>query len=337
MKIFKSKLFKLSSEINNILCITLIRCKVNSNNILFEKKSLDIFFILRLTIFIIIVTLARMPRYREYFIDLFIVRIVFLTATFFSYGYFANEIVINVKNGKRLARIWNEIFCILNNQKSTNDNNYLRKQLLIEYVTVMIVAIILLHMDYLRWDGKDLIGYTIPEIITLKSIFHKIFLLAMIKKALTNSNEKIHKANMMNVISATKEYTKLIDLVTEIDDLYGSTYLILTVKAFLFIIHNLYKLIIFYQESFKFPTPHIILSWYMSFVWTPLYTMQLLLFIYYYNGIKTNILKYQILLNNNFCNLSFSEDQVYIKIVSFFLKLILMTLFVIFNRTAIKI
>lgn len=316
MNIFRTSLFKLSYKINDLLCLTLLRLNTNfDGTTIFEKKSPNILFAIRIISFTIIVTIARMPRYLIYFSNLYIVRGLYLVATILSYIYLINDSLINIYKSNQLANILNDIVSILNKQSLSN-NKYFRKQLLIEYVTIITISLILLHLDYLRGIGTDFIGYTIPEIIIIKSILFKCFILSMLKRGFLNCNEEIDKKNKIYMIRIAERYKKLINLCIKIDNIYGTSYLLLTIKSFIFITYNFYKIVIFYQNSIKFPTPNIIVSWYMTFIWIPIYTLHLTLIIYHYDGIKENIGKFAFILNNRYCQFNDGERKVYGRIVS---------------------
>lgn len=318
MNIYESKLFKFSFKMNELMCFTLIKYKILSNNsIHYEEKSNNFFFILRFLLFIIIVTVGRIPRYVLYFNNLFIVRIVFLIATSLTYIYFFNEIITNVRNKRRLATILNEITSITQ-ELQYNGDGYFKAFLVIEYGTILLITIILLHLDYLRGSADDVLGYTLPEIFVLKSIFNKCIIMGMLNKRFTILNKFVSKANAMHFVNLTKLYQKLMQITLEINKLNGTTYLIITMKAFLFIIFNLYKLIILAQNFKKFPTPNVTLSWYLSVVWIPTHTLHIIIFIYFCDGIQANITKFQHILNKRFSGFTVTEDKVYGRIVSIF-------------------
>lgn len=317
MKVFKSKLYKISSKIDEFFCLTSANCKVEDGVVTYEEVGVNFFYFLRFIAIISIATYARLPRYALYFSRPYIVRIVYLLATFLDYIYFLSEFFTNIRCRKQIVNNSNEFIKIFCEFKREGDGPYVRKRLFTEIGIVTFVSLILVHLDYMRGIVSDFFGYTIIEIMMLKSIFRKVFMLTMILRAFKNINDKIAEVNPIHIININNFYKKLQLVAMEVNSFNNVSYLVLSMKTFIFITYNMYKLIIFYQNSSKFPSPNIILSWYLTAVWTPLYILHLYVIISCCDEIESSIKKFKQILNKKFCNFKKSDEKLYGRLVSF--------------------
>lgn len=305
----------LSHRINNILCLSLVAFKTTSTGIIFYEESISWLFVLRFIIYMVIFTIGKLPRYILYFNNLWIVRLVYLVATFIIYFYFMHQFFVTIKSRKTVANIMNGIMEIYDDLK-LNDAAYFKKFISYEFCFLCIVAFVLIHQDYMRENLWDTFGYTLPEIVCLKAVFFKSFIIVFLNRTLFGLNTITKRCRLLRMVKLTKMYTKLIYIAKEIDEVQGASFLILCLQTFIWSIYNLYKLIMLYQNYFKFPSPNITMSWCLSVVWILLHVYHLTKIIYFCNKIQENASEFKSIINTRLCQLSYSEDRTYAKIVS---------------------
>lgn len=315
MNILKNKMLILSHRINKILCLSLVSFKRTSAGVKFCEEPVTWFYVLRFILYMVMFTVGKLPRYIIYFNNLWIVRLVYVVATFILYFYLFYEFYLTITKRKNFANIMNGIVKIYRDLK-LNDEAYFKIFILYEFCFISAVALVLIHQDYMRENLWDTFGYTLPEILCLKSIFLKAFLIAFFNRALLGLNAKAKTCGILHMEKLTKTYQKLIYMAKEINELYGLTYLIISVQTFIWTIYNLYKIIILYQNYLKFPSPNITMSWCLSVVWIFLHAYHLTKIIYFCNKIQENASDFKSIINARFCKLSYSEARTNAKIVS---------------------